>query len=90
VTSRSRPDIAATTREPTGSTASGVRASDEAYQQVYRLFGIGAALPLIPAAAGLLILVAVAVRTGQAGSRLPGPAGPGCLVRPAARVLCPR
>ena len=28
------------------------------------------------AAAGLLILVAVAVRTGQAGSRLPGPAGP--------------
>ena len=43
--------------------------------QVYRLSGIGAALPVIPGAAGLLILVAVAVRTGQAGSRLPGPAG---------------
>jgi uncharacterized membrane protein len=43
--------------------------------QVYRLSGIGAALPVLPGAAGLLILVAVAVRTGQAGSRLPGPAG---------------
>lgn len=47
--------------------------------QVYRLSGIGAALPVLPAAAGLLILVAVAMRTGQAG--------PGCLVRPAAGVL---
>jgi hypothetical protein len=47
--------------------------------QVYRLSGIGTVLPVRPAAAGLLILVAVAVRTGQAGSRLPGPAG----------VLCP-
>jgi uncharacterized membrane protein len=43
--------------------------------QVYRLSGIGDALPVLPAAAGLLILVAVAVRTGQAGSRLPGPTG---------------
>jgi uncharacterized membrane protein len=43
--------------------------------QVYRLSGIGAALPVLPGAAGLLILVAVAVRTGQAGSRLPRPAG---------------
>jgi hypothetical protein len=43
--------------------------------QVYRLSGIGAALPVLPGAAGLLILVAVAVRAGQAGSRLPGPAG---------------
>jgi uncharacterized membrane protein len=43
--------------------------------QVYRLAGIGAALPFIPAVAGLLILAGVAVRTGQAGSRLPGPAG---------------
>ncbi|HXL87916.1 MAG TPA: DUF5808 domain-containing protein [Streptosporangiaceae bacterium] len=43
--------------------------------QVYRLSGIGAALPVLPAAVGLVILVAVAVRTGQAGSRLPGPAG---------------
>jgi uncharacterized membrane protein len=42
--------------------------------RVYRLSGIGAALPVLPAAAGLLVLVAVAVRTGQAGSRLPGPA----------------
>jgi uncharacterized membrane protein len=43
--------------------------------QVYRLSGIGVALPVLPAAAGLLILVAVAVRTGQAGYRLPGRAG---------------
>ena len=43
--------------------------------QVYRLSGIAAALPLLPAAAGLLILVTTAVRTGQAGTRLPGPAG---------------
>lgn len=42
--------------------------------QVYRLSGIGAALPVLPAAAGLVILVAAAVRTGQAGSRLPDPA----------------
>jgi len=40
--------------------------------QVYRLSGIAAALPVLPGTAGLLILVAVAVRTGQAGSRLPG------------------
>lgn len=43
--------------------------------RVYRLSGIGAALPLLPAAAGLLILAAVAVRMGQAGFRLRGPAG---------------
>jgi uncharacterized membrane protein len=43
--------------------------------QVYRLSGIAAALPLLPAAVGLLGLGVVAVRTGQAGSRLPGAAG---------------
>jgi uncharacterized membrane protein len=43
--------------------------------QVYRLSGVGAALPVLPGVAGLVILVAVAVRTGQAGSRLPGAAG---------------
>jgi uncharacterized membrane protein len=43
--------------------------------QVYRLSGIGVALPVLPAGAGLLILAAVAVRTGQAGSRLAGPPG---------------
>lgn len=43
--------------------------------QVYRLSGIAAALPVLPGLAGLVILVATAVRTGQAGSRLPGPAG---------------
>ena len=46
--------------------------------QVYRLSGIGLVLPLLPFAAGLLILFAVAARTGQAGSRLPpGPGRPG-------------
>ena len=45
--------------------------------QVYRLSGIGAALPVLPGAAGLVILVAVAVRTGQAGARLPGRRSPG-------------
>jgi len=46
--------------------------------QVYRLSGSGAALPLVPFVAGMLILVAVAVRTGQGGSRLGagGVAGP--------------
>ncbi|MGB6582630.1 MAG: hypothetical protein WBF34_32445 [Streptosporangiaceae bacterium] len=43
--------------------------------------GHRAALPVLPAAVDLLILVAVAVRTGQAG--------PGCLVPQAAEVLCP-
>ena len=43
--------------------------------QVYRLSGIAVALPVLPAAVGLLVLVVVAVRTGEAGSRLPGPAG---------------
>jgi uncharacterized membrane protein len=41
----------------------------------YRLSGIDSALPLLPGAAGLLILVAVAARTGQAGARLPGRSG---------------
>jgi len=44
--------------------------------QVYRLSGIAGALPVLPGAIGLLILVAVAVRTGQAGARLPASAGP--------------
>jgi uncharacterized membrane protein len=39
--------------------------------RVYRLSGIGSALPVLPAAAGVLILVAVALRMGQGGSRLP-------------------
>ncbi len=39
--------------------------------QVYRLSGIGAALPVLPGAVGLLILVAVAVRMGQAGISKP-------------------
>jgi uncharacterized membrane protein len=43
--------------------------------RVYRLSGVGAALPLLPAVIGLVILVAVAVRMGQAGSRLAGPSG---------------
>ena len=40
--------------------------------QVYRLSGIGRALPALPFAAGLLLLAAVAARTGQGGSRLNG------------------
>lgn len=40
--------------------------------QVYRLSGIGRALPLLPFAAGVLLLAAVAARTGQGGSRLNG------------------
>jgi uncharacterized membrane protein len=40
--------------------------------QVYRLSGIGRALPVLPFAAGLLLLGAVAARTGQGGSRLNG------------------
>jgi uncharacterized membrane protein len=40
--------------------------------QVYRLSGIGRALPALPFAAGLLLLGAVAARTGQGGSRLNG------------------
>jgi uncharacterized membrane protein len=40
--------------------------------QVYRLSGIGRALPALPVVAGLLLLVAVAARTGQGGSRLNG------------------
>jgi uncharacterized membrane protein len=43
--------------------------------QVYRLSGIGAALPALPGVVGLVILVTVAVRMGQAGSRLPASAG---------------
>jgi uncharacterized membrane protein len=40
--------------------------------QVYRLSGIGRALPALPFAAGVLLLGAVAARTGQGGSRLNG------------------
>lgn len=40
--------------------------------QVYRLSGIGKALPVLPFAAGVLLLGAVAARTGQGGSRLNG------------------
>ena len=39
---------------------------------VYRPSGVGAALPLLPFAAGLILLGAVVVRTGQAGFRLRG------------------
>ena len=38
--------------------------------QVYRLSGIGRALPVLPFAAGVLLLGVVAARTGQGGSRL--------------------
>ena len=40
--------------------------------QVYRLSGIGRALPVLPFAAGVLLLGTVAARTGQGGSRLNG------------------
>ena len=40
--------------------------------QVYRLSGIGRALPVLPFAAGVLLLAAVAARAGQGGSRLNG------------------
>jgi uncharacterized membrane protein len=40
--------------------------------QVYRLPGAGRALPALPFAAGVLLLGAVAARTGQGGSRLNG------------------
>jgi uncharacterized membrane protein len=40
--------------------------------QAYRLSGIGRALPVLPFAAGVLLLAAVAARTGQGGSRLNG------------------
>ena len=40
--------------------------------QVYRLPGIGRALPALPSAAGVLLLAAVALRAGQGGSRLNG------------------
>jgi uncharacterized membrane protein len=47
--------------------------------QVYRLSGLGSALPLLPFAVGLFVLLAVALRTGQGGFRLSrsGPGGPG-------------
>jgi uncharacterized membrane protein len=46
--------------------------------RVYRLPGIGSAVTALPATAGALILLAVALRMGQAGYRLPGfAAGPG-------------
>ena len=40
--------------------------------QVYRLSGAGRVLPVLPFAAGVLLLAAVAVRAGQGGSRLNG------------------
>jgi uncharacterized membrane protein len=40
--------------------------------QVYRLSGIGRALPVLPFAAGVVLLGVVAARTGQGGSRLNG------------------
>jgi uncharacterized membrane protein len=40
--------------------------------QVYRLSGIDRALPALPVVTGLVLLVAVAARTGQGGSRLNG------------------
>jgi uncharacterized membrane protein len=40
--------------------------------QLYRLSGIGRALPVLPFAAGVVLLAAVAARTGQGGSRLNG------------------
>ncbi len=40
--------------------------------QVYRLSGIGRALPVLPFMAGVLLLAAVAARAGQGGSRLNG------------------
>ena len=52
--------------------------------QVYRLDGAGNALPLLPYAAGLLVVMAVLLRSGQGGFRLAadgidsgGPADPG-------------
>jgi uncharacterized membrane protein len=38
---------------------------------VYRLSGIGSALPVLPFAVGLLVLTVVTFRVGQGGSRLP-------------------
>ncbi len=38
--------------------------------QVYRLSGIGSALPLLPFTVGMLVLATVAMRAGQGGSRL--------------------
>jgi uncharacterized membrane protein len=40
--------------------------------QVYRLSGIGSALPVLPFAVGLLVLVVVTIRVGQGGFRLSG------------------
>ena len=40
--------------------------------QVYRLSGAAKALPVLPVAAGLVLLAAVAARAGQGGSRLNG------------------
>ena len=52
--------------------------------QVYRLAGAGAALPLLPYAVGLLVVIAVLLRSGQGGFRLAadgidsgGPTDPG-------------
>jgi uncharacterized membrane protein len=40
--------------------------------QLIRLSGIGSALPVLPFAAGVLLLAAVAMRAGQGGSRMNG------------------
>jgi uncharacterized membrane protein len=40
--------------------------------QVYRLSGIGSALPVLPFAVGLLVLAVITFRVGQGGSRLAG------------------
>ena len=45
--------------------------------QVYRPAGPAAALPVLPFAAGLLVLAVVSFRTGQGGFRLPGNGGAG-------------
>ena len=51
--------------------------------QVYRLSGIGRALPVLPFAAGVLLLGVVAARAGQGGSRLNGNVRGLALARPA-------
>jgi len=43
--------------------------------QVYRLAGLAVVLPVLPVAVGIVALLAIAVRMGQAGSRLPTAAG---------------
>jgi hypothetical protein len=54
--------------------------------QVYRLSGIGAALPVLPVAAGLLILVTVGVRMPSAGMSGPSASMPGMPATPPVAV----